>query len=169
MPPGARPAPRHCDPEAQPQTTSADAAATPTEAAKHTSHRCRPARKSAPEALQNAGRNKTKPPSATPRRRERPAFAHGVGVPFLGSGNPGQGPVNEAVFPGVSGDFGGLVVAVQAFLLQGVYLLSATLASRYCCLFLDLGGHLQVSIHSGLLVLSAGLSVLLLVSTCGRW
>ncbi|KAJ1180843.1 hypothetical protein NDU88_006058 [Pleurodeles waltl] len=51
MLPGARPAPQYCDPEAQPQpqqsqpTTSHDAAATPTEAATHTSHRRRLARK----------------------------------------------------------------------------------------------------------------------------
>ncbi|KAJ1182218.1 hypothetical protein NDU88_007412 [Pleurodeles waltl] len=45
---GARPAPRSCDLEAQPQpqqsppTTSGDAAATPIEAAPHTSHRRHP-------------------------------------------------------------------------------------------------------------------------------
>ncbi|KAJ1171670.1 hypothetical protein NDU88_003529 [Pleurodeles waltl] len=51
MLPGTRPAPQYCDPEAQPQpqqsrpTTSDDAAATLMEAATHTSHRRRPAKK----------------------------------------------------------------------------------------------------------------------------
>ncbi|KAJ1105149.1 hypothetical protein NDU88_002557 [Pleurodeles waltl] len=48
---GTRPALRYCDPEAQPQpqqsrpTTSDNTAATPTEAATHTSHHHHPARK----------------------------------------------------------------------------------------------------------------------------
>ncbi|KAJ1106066.1 hypothetical protein NDU88_003469 [Pleurodeles waltl] len=75
MQPGSCPAPRYCSPEAQPHpqqsrpTTSDDAAATPTEAATHTSHRHRPARKSAPEAPQLAARKKRSPPGHTKEER----------------------------------------------------------------------------------------------------